>query len=451
MFNVDTLYLYDKYTINAKVEYAENYYVSGILKIDTKKITLEIFSDRTDTSNYNCEQNIKKLKCTNYLNATFILYNLKLIYSNNAGLNDGISSFFYKYEVEELLYCKHPFSNSTNYYQLSFESEDISKWIGNTILQQEIVEHYHHHSTSTIDTKEFLIDLGKMYLVLHYPIKRYDNLPEQKAGINFTPVINIVMQQKTSFEELKGYFKELLNLLYLLIGYDIDISKVIFHSENNDDISYYYIKKLDRNSNSSVFINLGHNLRFPHVNELPLDIFKNYFSLSKYQKRLFSYHKKYKIFKADEESFLGFFRVLENTMFEDEICTNELAEQLILEENRDDLKMYHIEKCKGKKIKSQDCISYIKFLIFYNLLDNELKNNLRITKQDVREMIKLRNDITHFNEYDISDEKIKKYSIYLEFLSIYSLLRLLKYSKQHFNNNLRYYSKYHLIRKEDNQ
>ena len=450
MFNVDTMYLDDVHTVDVKVEYAENHYVSGILKINTKKITLDIFSDRTDTSKHNYERNIKKLECTNYLNATFILHNAKLVYLHNAELGNGVSSFFNKYEIEEILYYKYPISNNIKYYQLSFKSDDISKWIGNTILQQEIIKAYHNHSTSTIDTKEFLIDLGGMYLTLHYPITRYDNSPKQKAGINFKPVINIVMQKETSFQELKQHFNDLLNLFYLLIGYDIDISKVIFHSDNNEDISYYYIKNLDRNSDRLIFINLGHNLRFPNVDKLPLDVFKNYFSLSSYQKRLFSYHKKYKLFNAGEESFLGFFRILENTIFDDEVLTDTQAEKLTLEEGRNDLKGHHIKKCKGKKLNSQDCISYIKLLMFYDALDNELKDKIKITKEDIREIIKLRNNITHFNEYNISDKQIKEYAIYLEFLSTYSLLKLLDYPKQHFSNNIIFYANYHLIMKENN-
>ena len=259
------------------------------------------------------------------------------------------------------------------------------------------------------------------------------------------------MKEQSTFEVIKERYQELLNLFYLLIGYDIKVSQTLLYSDNNDTMSYYYNQDLDRRSDRLIFLNLGHNLRFEqsHTNALPLNLFQNYFALSSYKKRLFSYYKKYKLFNYGEENFLGFFRILENTMFNNEILSEELAEKLKKEESRENLKEFRINNCKNKKIKSQDCITYIKLLVFYNMLDTELREEIRITKQDIRNIVKLRNDITHFNEYNVSNEKIKNYAVFLEFFSTYTLLRLLDYPKEQFLNNTRFYANYHIIKKEN--
>lgn len=445
MFNVETLFLDDEYTVDVKVNYSVNFCIAGILKISNKKILLEVFGETNSNNKYEYKEYFDNLECTNYLNSTFRLLGVQLVNSHHSSLSQDRGSFNSSFEVKEILYNNNHIMNDIQFHGLSFKSEDIVKWIGNTNLQQTIIDNYYAKKIAEVDTKEFIIDLGDLYLVVHYPITTYMNSPEQKAGITFVPVVNIQMKEQSTFEVLKEKYHELLNLLYLLLGYDIKVSQTLLYSDNNDTISYYYNQELDRKNDNSLFLSLGYNLRFEqgNSNKLPLEVFQSYFKLSAYKKRLFSYYRKYKMFNHGEESFLGFYRILENTMFDDEHITDEMKNLLFVEENREDLQEHHIKKCK----KLKDCIAYIKLLVFYNLLDDQLKEELKITKQDIRDMLKLRNDITHFNEYDVSIKKITEYAIFLEFFSTYTLLRLLDYPKEQFRNNIRFYANYHMITK----
>ncbi|NCD12219.1 MAG: hypothetical protein EOL93_06680 [Epsilonproteobacteria bacterium] len=96
-------------------------------------------------------------------------------------------------------------------------------------------------------------------------------------------------------------------------------------------------------------------------------------------------------------------------------------------------------------MKSQACISYIKFIVYFDNLPLKMKDNLICTKEDIREIIKLRNDISHFNEYIIKEEKFEKYIEFLEFITIYALFKLLGFSDEYFINIKRFYPKKYLV------
>lgn len=446
MFNVDTLFLDDEYIINVKVMYSLNYVVAGILRISNKQILLDVFGETMHDNQYEYKEYFDSLECTNYLNSTFRLLGVQLISFNHSRLSQNRGSFYTKYEINELIYSNSQILKDVKFHGLSFESEDIVKWIGNTNLQQTIIDHYYTQTISEADTREFIIDLGSFYLIIYYPITTYSSSSNQKAGIAFSPVVNIQMKEESTFEVLKEKYQELLNLLYLLIGYDIKVSQTLLHSDNHSTFSYYYHQDLDRVHDRLIFIHLGHDIRFRQgrFDSLPLDVFQNYFKLTKYQKRLYSYYRKYKMFEYGEENFLGFFRILENTMFHNEQLSDEMRQILMTEESRDNLQERFINKCT----KLKKCISYIQLLVFYHMLDSELKEDLNITKQDIRNIVKLRHDITHFNEYDVNIKKIKEYAIYVEFFATYALLSLVGYPRKQFHNNLRLYANYHKVTKK---
>jgi hypothetical protein len=83
----------------------------------------------------------------------------------------------------------------------------------------------------------------------------------------------------------------------------------------------------------------------------------------------------------------------------------------------------------------------IKFIVFHNKFINVLSNNykLKVNFNDVEEIVKLRNDISHFNDYKITQNDLERYIDYLELLLNYVLLRLVGYGDESFLNNIRFY------------
>ena len=92
MFNVDTLFLDDEYTVDVKVNYSLNYSIAGILRISNKQILLEVFGETNSDNKYDYREYFDSLECTNYLNSTFKLLDVQLVSSHNSSLSQGRGS-----------------------------------------------------------------------------------------------------------------------------------------------------------------------------------------------------------------------------------------------------------------------------------------------------------------------------------------------------------------------
>ena len=362
-----------------------------------------------------------------------------------------LGSFYDEYEASEILFNSKNKVKIDNFIQLSFNSKDLQKWIQTTNLQRNILDNYLLKEHNNIDLKEVLIDIEDMYLIIHYPTTRYLDSSNNRAGIKFKPTINLSFQQEVSFEYIRKKYFELLNLLYLLFGYDLNIDEINLINDESS-FSYFYKQKLDRSYDKNVFIPLGHNLKFNHNNiiETPLSIFQNYFKLDDYKKSFFKAFRKYKMFHYTEDKLLGYFRILENLMFD----KKEIFTESYMERYLENINLSDEDKLKEKStlVKGLNkCIidrkEKIKFIVFHNRFINVLSNNykLKVNFTDVEEIVKLRNDISHFNDYKITQNDLEKYIDYLELLVNYVHLRLVGYSDENFINNLRFYPYKHRV------
>jgi hypothetical protein len=326
----------------------------------------------------------------------------------------------------------------------------LQKWIQSTNLQIEILDNYLLKDHKNIDLIELMIDVEDMYLFIHYPTTRYLDSSNNRAGIKFKPTMNLSFKQEVSFEYIRKKYFELLNLLYLVFGYDLNIDEINLLNDESS-FSYFYKQKLDRTYDKNVFIPLGHNLKFNNnIMETPLSIFQNYFKLDDYKKSFFKVFRKYKMFHYTEDKFLGYFRILENLMFDKKEKFTESYMKIYLENiNLSDEEKLE-EKSKLEKNLDKSIIDRkekIKFIVFHNKFINVVSDNykLKVNFTDVEEIVKLRNDISHFNDYKITQNNLEKYIDYLEILVNYVLLRLIGYSDESFLNNMIFYPYKHRI------
>ena len=450
MNKIDKLFLNEKIFLDVKVQYDRNYWVAGKLNINQKKIVLLMYGELNTKSSYKSNRTFKKLICTNYLNSNFILLDVKLFKSQNSRLNENIGSFYDEYEVSEILFNSKNNVKIDNFIQLSFSSKDLQKWIQTTNLQRKILDNYLLKEHNNIDLKEVVIDIENMYLIIHYPTTRYLDSSNNRAGIKFKPTMNLSFKQEVSFEYIRKKYFELLNLLYLVFGYDLNIDEINLLNDESS-FSYFYKQKLDRTYDKNVFIPLGHNLKFNNnIMETPLSIFQNYFKLDDYKKSFFKVFRKYKMFHYTEDKLLGYFRILENLMFDKKEKFTESYMKIYLENiNLSDEEKLE-EKSKLEKNLDKSIIDRkekIKFIVFHNKFINVVSDNykLKVNFTDVEEIVKLRNDISHFNDYKITQNNLEKYIDYLEILVNYVLLRLIGYSDESFLNNMIFYPYKHRI------
>ncbi len=424
-----SLLLNDTYSLDVRVEYHEGIEVTGLLNITSSEVTLEIHGQIDSKISLPERYKIEMLRCTYNLSKNIQLYKLELIEGKTNYLQNNQTAFTKKYRVQELLYKNGYLHNDTSFQTLEIFSSDIVKWVGNTNKQQALIKNYGNNSKARdkdIKSNEMSIELRDCYLIVGYSATIYCDV--LSAGVFLTPKINILMKYESTLNEIKNVYKELMHFFYLLLGYDMDVEHLNFGG-HSDDISYFYKQKLDRKNTDNIFISLGKDVRFNQLGrkELSIEIFQEYSNLTQYQKLMFEYYRKYKMYHNNEEKLLGFFRILENIMFYDELIDNRKKEFL---------KSKNLEP---KKNKIRDCSSKIKFTLFYFEISVELKKILKFTSKELCDIVDLRNNIVHLNEYECSETILNTHISYLEFLTTYGLLKLVGYLEEDFVSNIRFY------------
>jgi len=433
-WNQKTLRLNKSYTLDVKIQYMTNIEVMGTLKVSRKQITLEISGHLEKNSNALFQQKIKTLKCTYDFSKEIYLFNLELIRGKEYALNNmKQSSFNEHYHVQELLYSSQYLSDKELFYGFTIKSKDIVKWLGHTNRQNELLSHV--GKLNNKDLNEINIELKNCYMSIGYSLTRYHS--QLSEGTKLTPSINILMRYGTSYTEIKKVYYAVLSLFSLLLGYNMKIDSINFRQGSND-VSYFYKQKNKKRNIHNVFISLNKDIRFHQrkQEELPIQIFQNYFELTSFENIMFLRFSEYRTYPNTEEKLLGFFRILENIMYNTEIITEK--QKSILEKNNLNFKKIKIIK---------NSISKIKFTLFYEEISHELKEKLNFTLHDLHNIIKKRNDIVHLNDYQYSEHILKKHISYLEVLTTYALLKKIQYPEKDFIISLNfYYDKIHIMK-----
>ncbi len=402
---------------------------------------------------YGFELSYDKLYCE-YNN-----YNIELI---NLSILKYSTSFYSQtrdiaYNIEKILFKEYLAKDE--YTKIVIKAKDINTWVGFTNFQHELSNNIHNRAYEW--TKEIFKNIicNDFNFNIVYSKDVNQDILNGITTYKYLPYIELEFINNLNFEEIEKVYFELLDLFYLLLGFDLDVEQVILKSEkeNYNNTYFYYKKDYELIKKDYVFISLANDLFNQYREELKLEIFPNYFQLDEYKKSFFEAFRKYKMFHYTEDKLLGYFRILENLMFNKE----EKFTEKMLDIYIDNITIDEAEKLKEKKIllEGNDKIKKvvdkpiihrkekIKFIVFHNKFINVLSDNykLKVNFTDVEEIVKLRNDISHFNDYKITQNDLEKYIDYLEFLVNYVLLRLIGYSDESFLNNIKFYPYKHRI------
>lgn len=434
---VEKLLLTRKYELGIHIKFDNENPIKGNLIIDQNSIHLKIYNTTFDFS-----FNYENLICEYNHNIEIELINLEYLkYSTDyySHTKDIV------YRIEKVLFKEC--NSKSNYKKLIIKSKDINNWIGFTKLQRTIgfevqqrLFNQHKELFKFIDCNDFILNI-------FYEINTNQDTFNGTIKYTYLPYIELNFKRNLKFKEVENIYFELLDLFYLLLGFDLGVEQVNFKTEEDyyNNTYFYYKKDYETIERNSVFISLANDLFEQYRESLKLEIFQNYFQLDKYKKSFFKAFRKYKMFHYTEDRFLGYFRILENLMFNKEEKFTESYKEIYLENitllDEDKLK----EKSKLVEVLNKPIIDrkeMIKFIVFHNIVLNVLSNNYKLIVDfiDVEKIVKLRNDISHFNDYKITQNDLEKYIDYLEFLVNYVLLRLIGYSDENFINNLKFYS-----------
>ncbi len=439
--DLENLELNKSYKFDVVVEDGKNSF-AGKLNLTPEKCTITIMGEQNEERNCTIGwYNTDKLVC-NDLNKKFLLYDLKC----NSGRSSAISRypkpigyFEITFEVGFVIFFSSNISNYNSFRSICIHSKTICDWIGNTEKQEEIIRSYQRKEPIFNDLDkliEFTVDVsGLGRLRVSYNLSIFSLTPEFKSGISFPPSLNIVFTKGNNAKEIKHTYDRIYNLFAFLTGDELSISRIdigyTYSNYSNTGSLYYPSRTVGKKfSHNYIFYPLGKNIKYDSIGlpPMPLETINNYFSLSDLDVEYWGKYLKYKRMENVEERFLGFFRILEA------LCSKKKAyldEDLLADLCRR-IKPYLIKKFKDRsnvksfikglprhnrsKYNTEKCIQD-----FFELIPKELSYAWKFGKKDIGNICKLRNDITHANNYYVSESEIEEKTKFIETLLILSL------------------------------
>lgn len=430
LLNINKEYSYDVSIKNGNAIFA------GKLSLSPLKCTLNIMGERKPDIDFN---QLAHMICSNH-KQSFLLYELTFIKSHSRFLRnelDDIVFFEFEFDIGFIISTAGYFNSIQNVIGLTIDSPMINKWIGHTKLQQDLIMLYESKSLDffNMDNIEFNKNIRNYgNIIVSYSCQTHsDPHYTYSSGAKFPPKLHIQFEGFKITEDLHTELKKIYNLMAFLIGGDFKINTIQALGSSTDSCIYIPSKNKVYKRDYPVFP-LGHNLRFNSLclPELPLECFSNYYHLSDADQALFSRYMQYKRMTSNEEKFLGYFRLLEKLTYVKKSYVSETLLLEILNKSRNYLikklntnnknvarLISRIKHLNNTKYNTEKCISDFYISLPQNIKDY-VKNDDCLNLSDI---CKLRNDITHANDYIIDEYKLYRYISFIEILLYQALLQ----------------------------
>lgn len=435
----ESLILNNEYIIDVKVYDKKSVYAAK-LTLTPKECYIEIFTEREPSEFFYASEN---LECFS-LNDGYFLYGLKLLHMTHTFLEaqelDMFCSVSIKFKIQYVLFINGlPPSLDSRITSLSINSNFIKKWTLHTKTQKQILENFlNKKGFSEYSATEFHQEIRNYgHIGIYYSPTQFTSIVELNSGIKIHPKLTINFKDGIDFSMIFKEFYKLYQLLTLFNGSDfkIDFIEFDFEEMNSQTAYLYYSSSLQFEELEYVLLPLGKDLIFTDQDliPLPLSLFDIYYNLPLAKQELFKRYLKYKQLTSLEEKFLGYYRLLEKlthktkNYVDSEILTHLLTRSknyLVkkLNTNSRTIKDFNsrIERLNTSKYNTEKCICD-----FYEILPIQIKEQLECTKSELSDIAKLRNNITHANDYVIDDQTLYKYTCFINSLLFLAIINIL--------------------------
>ena len=438
-FGPEQLYFGTEYAFEVTVEYEGETY-AGKLSLTKDAVHLFVSAEIAEgKQDFLPWDHIAQIDCHAF-NATITLVDLRFMSGSSRSIGYSPRKGFCerKYEVGFVIYSQTQFDYHRSFCGISIHSDTISKWIGNTEKQEDIIKLYEsgdlfrHHNHFL----EFSWSIPSIGLIeVAYNTTMFHSSPEFRAGITFPPSLCLYFARDLSVEKSLGMAADLITFFKFITGGNVELNKIelLSRGETFTKSATLFFPRADsyRREDEYIFFPLGKDLRFDQLGlpELPSDILANFFLQNARQSNFFKKYLKYKDMKSNEEKFLGLFRLLEALAYKegkylDEDTLVELANRSkpYLVKKFGDQKsvidfLKRIPKWNLSKYNTEKCI-----IDLLRMVPNSVSDKWKYDAKDIAAICKLRNDITHANEYEASTTTVSGYTKFIEALVVYSLL-----------------------------
>lgn len=416
---------------------------AGKLTVSPTECTLRVMGERVFSPNFRSSEVIECFTLRDYFLLAEI--SVKSMRNTNLRLSDPCATGgFYEIEFKVGFIVK---SNTSIYKDTLFsgfhiDADMIKKWTGITNKQNDLLMRHGGASLGTQDNELFTKAIENIGVFsLFYNINLHTSLESISSGVNITPCIGFFFKETQELQIIIKEIKKLYTLLSYFWGEDFAINyvKIYLPNSSGTKICAFFNTKINKDLINWPLMPLGLDVMNSYNNYqgLPLEFLDNYYNLPDSELEFFTKYLRYKRLKSNEEKFLGYFRILERLVHD----TGTYVDAELLESILERSSAYLRKKleCNGKNLKS--LISKIKYANggkynttacitrFFDEIPEEIRKELLFDKTKIEMICKLRNDMTHANEFDVLEKDLYFYTKFIHQLLICALFnKLLKLS-----------------------
>lgn len=433
---VTELVLNQSYTF--KVVYSEgDAGFAGVLNLTPELITFKVMTERS----CNLSWETTEAKCYDFRNR-FILKGLRCTGSRSSSLDNIPSVGFYEIEftVESVIFCPGQGPAKGRFQAIQIHSETVNNWVGHTTTQEKILEVNHDGGDVRPFLTEFMAEAnGCEYIGVQYNAN-YNHSPlSYEQSFAFPPSLFYTLGSDENKRNPLVIYSKIYNLIAFLTGIEPSVQSVSLEYDLQGFTKYaslYFVNNSlkPRRSNDFIMLPLGKDPRFESwgLAPFPLSSFELYFSSDSELPDIMSKYVKYRNMGNIEDRLLGYFRLLEKHCYNkksylsDELLvgltksakeflkSNGLARKEILSFEKG------LKRFNSSKYNTQKCVTD-----FFNSLPSQIQNGLGLSSVLIESICKLRNDITHANEYRADENQMYAYTAFVPHLLIFALLQKL--------------------------
>ncbi|MDV5169717.1 HEPN domain-containing protein [Photobacterium rosenbergii] len=440
--NEDTLDLYKNYEVNVTLGENGNRF-AGTLTLTPKAITLKVMGETREGRSYpDFWNDVDKLIC-NDINKTFILHNLRATRGVSRAIDsypENIGYFEREYSVDFVVFVPTDhFYDEKCFNLIDIKSKSISRWIGTTKKQQKIIDIYGKResifeSGELLNQLSLLIDDGS-YLSISYNLSTHFSSPEFSAGLSFPPSLTLYFNKTINSSNIKSKYDEIYTLLAFFISNDFEVERITlgydFYGRKCEGMLYFPVQNtLPKHDQGYDFFPLGVDLAFDSLclPEVSTNYLNNYFCMDNKHKGHFHKFLKYRRLQNPEEQFLGFFRILESLCYK---TKNHLDSELlsdVIQRSKPYLKkkfkdtkgvnsfLRGLPRYNQSKYNTEKCLQD-----FYTQIPTDTSDEWSVSKNDIASVCRLRNDLTHANDFYIEEHDLYKKTKFIEVLLVIAM------------------------------
>ena len=432
---VKELHLSETYNFSVLVKSMDQTFAAD-LHICPEIVTLRIMGETDTARKFELDSwKIDELRCFS-LRDSFVLVGLSFLKGGWRSVGPNKRNYFENtYEVQELFHVHsgNGIASNTKISKINLHSPSVAQWLGYTRLQHKVIDHY-HDGTLRAQPYGFNVELScktdeDAALVISYDIHEGYSLSSFQSQMTFLPTAGAEFISTRDLSTLPHTIADLLAIFSFVCGGPLALDRIAFQpAAVFGTTGSYYRKGLGRNAEHGyrpILISFN-TFSAPELETTAVSwekIFHSYFRLAEDLRNLFHKYLTYRALDSIEERFLGFFRLLEKLTFQKAtfVDPNQLA--MLLKRvkpflirrfgNKDGVAslIRGISRLNESKYNTEKCVATL-----FHRLPQEMTSNWKLTTKELASVCKLRNDMVHANNHQVSEDELLSMMVFVELL-----------------------------------